>query len=363
VAEIAVDVQRVRGGGIGGDAGALAHAAVAALATAAGMAVAYMAGPDLARDVGPAASLAALPVGLAAAGALLGYPGDTAADRAERRMRVLTGALLCGLTHLMLARIDSDHPLAVVWIPVVVVAVCAALVPSASTGRRSRRSRPAGTFALRPTLPAPPLPPLCRLVKRTTDVVGATLLLLLCAPVLAVAAAAIALESPGGCLFRQTRLGRNARPFTLYKLRTMHVANDDGDHLAYVVSLVGGGAERRGDVYKLADDPRRTRLGAVLRRLSIDELPQLFNVLRGDMSLVGPRPTAVTEALLWDLPTWQRLAVKPGLTGLWQVSGRSRLGFDEMIALDIEYGRRWTPLLDLRILLRTPRAVLAGDTA
>jgi lipopolysaccharide/colanic/teichoic acid biosynthesis glycosyltransferase len=205
------------------------------------------------------------------------------------------------------------------------------------------------------------LPPACAAFKRSIDVVGSTAGLVLAAPVIAVAAAAISVESRGGWLYRQMRVGQRGRPIRIYKLRTMIAGNDDDRHRAYVASLIRGEASPRDGVFKLVDDPRRTRVGRVLRRYSIDELPQLWNVLRGDMSLVGPRAPLAHEVELYDERAHLRLTPKPGLTGLWQVSGRSRLSFDEMVDLDVRYAREWTPLLDLRILLRTPAAVFSGD--
>jgi lipopolysaccharide/colanic/teichoic acid biosynthesis glycosyltransferase len=204
-----------------------------------------------------------------------------------------------------------------------------------------------------------PLPPLCALFKRTLDLVVAGTTLVVMLPVLVSAAVAIVVESPGGWLFSQTRLGADGRPFRMFKLRTMSRGNDDSEHRAYVAAFIrGDGAVSRPGLYKLTVDPRRTRVGAVLRHFSIDELPQLWNVIRGDMSVVGPRPPLPSEAELYDHRAWRRMAAKPGLTGLWQVSGRSRLSFAEMIELDVRYWVNWTPLSDLKILALTPKVVL-----
>ena len=203
-----------------------------------------------------------------------------------------------------------------------------------------------------------PLPPLCRAFKRTTDVVVAGTTLLLALPLVTVAAVAIVVESPGGWLFTQTRLGADGRPFRMYKLRTMRGDNDDSAHRAYVAAYIRGEGQAVAGVYKLTADPRRTRVGTLLRRFSIDELPQLWNVIRGDMSVVGPRPPLPGEAELYDAMAWRRMAAKPGLTGLWQVSGRSGLTFAEMVELDVRYWVGWSPLLDLKILARTPKVVL-----
>ncbi len=208
------------------------------------------------------------------------------------------------------------------------------------------------------------LPPLCRSYKRVVDVVIAAVALLVALPVLSVAAIAIVAESRGGALFTQTRVGTGGRLFRLFKLRTMRAGSDDSEHRDYVAALIDGVGEPQDGLYKIVDDDRRTWVGRFLRSFSIDELPQLWNVLRGDMSIIGPRPPLPEEAALYDRSTWARMAVKPGLTGLWQVSGRSRLSFEEMVELDVRYWREWSPLLDLRILAQTPKAVLWNrDTA
>ena len=200
-------------------------------------------------------------------------------------------------------------------------------------------------------------------VKRALDVVGATVGLLLSIPIIGLAMLAIALDSRGAVLFHQTRVGRDGRWFRVHKLRTMRVGNDDAEHAAYVAALIAGDAARDGALFKLRDDARCTRVGRFLRRTSIDELPQLWNVLRGDMSLVGPRPSTPAESDLMDARARQRQDVKPGMTGLWQVSGRSRLEYDEMIDLDLRYAQEWSPLGDVRILARTPVAVFRRETA
>jgi lipopolysaccharide/colanic/teichoic acid biosynthesis glycosyltransferase len=199
--------------------------------------------------------------------------------------------------------------------------------------------------------------------KRVLDVVGAAIGLLLSIPIIGLAAIAIAIESRGAVLYHQTRVGRDGRQFRVHKLRTMRVGNDDAEHAAYVAALINGEADRNGTLFKLRDDARCTRVGRWLRRTSIDELPQLWNVLRGDMSLVGPRPSTPEESSLMDVRARRRQEVKPGMTGLWQVSGRSRLGYDEMIDLDLQYAREWSPLTDVGILARTPFAVFRRETA
>jgi lipopolysaccharide/colanic/teichoic acid biosynthesis glycosyltransferase len=200
-------------------------------------------------------------------------------------------------------------------------------------------------------------------VKRLLDVVMALLLLAALLPVLGVVAMLVGLSSSGPILFKQRRLGRGGQEFWFYKFRTMVDGNDPADHRAYTHALIRGQAQPVRGAFKLADDPRVTPLGAFLRRYSIDEFPQLINVLLGHMSIVGPRPPLPYEAELYGPLEWQRLAVTPGLTGLWQVSGRSRLTFEEMIELDLEYIDRWSLWLDVLIIIRTPLAMLAGDGA
>ena len=213
---------------------------------------------------------------------------------------------------------------------------------------------------------------LLSVTKRVMDVIGSALILVICTPVLLIVALAIKLSSKGPVLFRQPRVGQHGNPFTFLKFRSMHVDNDSSIHREYVTQLIAGQAQRNpangnGDgagVYKLTNDPRITRVGALLRRSSLDELPQLLNVLRGEMSLVGPRPAIPYELAAYQ--TWHRrrvLEVKPGITGLWQVKGRSRVKFDEMVRLDLRYAETWSPWLDIQILLRTPRAVFEGQGA
>ena len=206
---------------------------------------------------------------------------------------------------------------------------------------------------------ANPLPRAGRVVKRALDIVLALVGLLAVLPVLLVAMAAVRLDSPGPALFRQVRMGANGRRFRLYKLRTMRHGNDDRAHRAFVARLIAGDGERCDGLYKLVHDPRITRVGRVLRNLSIDEIPQLWNVLVGDMSLVGPRPPLPHETELYPANAWERLRVKPGITGLWQVSGRGELSFDEMVSLDVRYWQAWSLRSDLRILLKTPGTVLS----
>ena len=199
----------------------------------------------------------------------------------------------------------------------------------------------------------------CRLL----DVIVALLALVLLSPLLLVIAIAIRLDSAGPALFRQERRGWHTRRFVVNKFRTMHVDSANAEHVAYVQRLIAGDAERKDALFKLVADERVTRVGRVLRRSSLDELPQLINVVLGEMSLVGPRPCLDYELERYPAHALGRFAVKPGITGLWQVSGRSQLGFDEMIALDLEYAERQSFWLDVRILLRTLPVVLLGKGA
>jgi lipopolysaccharide/colanic/teichoic acid biosynthesis glycosyltransferase len=206
-------------------------------------------------------------------------------------------------------------------------------------------------------------------VKRSIDVAICSVLLMLLAPVMLAVALAVRLSSKGPILFRQQRVGQFGQNFTFLKFRSMYVNNDHSVHKEFVTKLIAeegkSNEPREGkNVYKLTNDKRITKVGGFLRRSSLDELPQLLNVLRGDMSLVGPRPPIPYELAAYQ--TWHRrrvLEVKPGITGLWQVTGRSRVKFDEMVRLDLRYATSWTPWLDLKILLMTPMAVIRGSGA
>lgn len=207
-------------------------------------------------------------------------------------------------------------------------------------------------------------------MKRVIDIVGSAALAIVCAPLCLIIALAIKVSSKGPVLFRQQRVGQYGKNFTFLKFRSMYVNNDHGVHKEYVTKLISrredsaapnGNGKR---VYKLTNDKRVTRIGMFLRKTSLDELPQFLNVLKGDMSLVGPRPPIPYELAAYQ--TWHRrrlLEVKPGITGLWQVTGRSSVDFDEMVRLDLRYAMSWTPWLDVKILLRTPRAVIRGSGA
>jgi lipopolysaccharide/colanic/teichoic acid biosynthesis glycosyltransferase len=208
------------------------------------------------------------------------------------------------------------------------------------------------------------------LIKRMMDVAGGAALLLVLSPLLAAIAAMIKLTSKGPVIFEQERLGRFGARFKCLKFRTMYTNNDPKIHQEYIQQFISGNEESGNTngspqpVYKIVNDPRVTTVGRFLRKTSLDELPQFWNVLRGEMSLVGPRPPVQYEFEIYDI--WHRrriLDVKPGVTGLWQVSGRSRTRFDDMVRLDLRYCRTWSLWLDLKILISTPRAVLGGDGA
>ncbi|HEX8837409.1 MAG TPA: sugar transferase [Candidatus Acidoferrum sp.] len=209
-----------------------------------------------------------------------------------------------------------------------------------------------------------------QVVKRAIDVLGSAFLLLILSPLLAIIAIAIKLSSRGPVIFRQERLGQFGSKFRCLKFRTMYVNNDPKIHQEYVQRFINGQADTshkesgKPAVYKIKNDSRVTTMGRLLRKTSLDELPQFWNVLMGEMSLVGPRPSLPYEFEIYDI--WHRrrvLEVKPGVTGLWQVSGRSRTCFDDMVRLDLRYSQSWSIWLDVKILLQTPGAVLSGDGA
>ena len=206
--------------------------------------------------------------------------------------------------------------------------------------------------------------------KRLLDISGSMAALILASPLFLAIGAAIKLTSKGPVLFRQQRVGQYGRKFSFLKFRSMYVNNNHEIHREYVKNLIAGTIDsvesygQQKTVFKITNDPRVTSVGRFLRKTSLDEIPQFLNVLLGDMSLVGPRPPIPYEVDAYDI--WHRrrlLGVKPGITGLWQVNGRSRTTFDEMVRLDLQYALSWSVWLDLKILLRTPRAVVAGDGA
>jgi len=202
-------------------------------------------------------------------------------------------------------------------------------------------------------------------VARAIDLIGAMLALLITLPVMVLAAIAVRVTSKGPVLFRQERVGRSGDRFSMLKFRTMRSGADAAAHRRYVASLIRGQALEQGDagLYKLVDDERVTSVGRALRKLSIDELPQLLNVVMGDMRLVGPRPALPFEVDLYEDWQLRRLSVKPGMTGLWQVSGRSRLTYEDMVRLDLSYIDSWSPLKDIRILLRTVPAIMRREAS
>jgi lipopolysaccharide/colanic/teichoic acid biosynthesis glycosyltransferase len=204
-------------------------------------------------------------------------------------------------------------------------------------------------------------------VKRSLDAAGSLALLLALGPLLLLIAALVKLNSPGPIFFRQARIGRRGKPFTMLKFRTMQANADSALHQQYVTQFIKAGGQppaTGGAVFKITNDPRVTKLGHILRKTSLDELPQLWNVLKGEMSLVGPRP-----ALAYELEQYQHwhmrrvFEAKPGITGLWQVSGRSRTTFDGMVRLDLRYARTHSLWTDIKILLATPAAVISGRGA
>jgi len=203
--------------------------------------------------------------------------------------------------------------------------------------------------------------------KRGLDITGSLALLALLSPVFLIVAALVKLTSSGPVIFRQARVGRSARLFTMLKFRTMRIDADDAIHQQYVTQFITASHQhsRSSDaVYKIVNDPRLTPIGRFLRKTSLDELPQFWNVLTGDMSLVGPRPPVPYEVNHYK--PWHRrrvLEVKPGVTGLWQVTGRSRTTFEDMVRLDLRYARTCSLWNDIKILLATPRAVVTGKGA
>jgi len=209
-----------------------------------------------------------------------------------------------------------------------------------------------------------------RVVKRVIDIAGSAFLLLITSPLVAAIALAIKLTSKGAVIFQQERFGQFGARFKCLKFRTMYSNNDPKIHQEYVQRFIAGqSGSEKGEpgepvIYKITNDTRVTPVGRFLRKMSLDELPQFWNVLRGEMSLVGPRPPTPYEFEVYDI--WHRrrvLELKPGVTGLWQVSGRSRTCFDDMVRLDLRYSQSWSLWLDLRILVATPRAVISGEGA
>jgi exopolysaccharide biosynthesis polyprenyl glycosylphosphotransferase len=205
--------------------------------------------------------------------------------------------------------------------------------------------------------------------KRGLDICGSTALLTILSPLFLLIAFLVKLKSPGQIFFRQSRVGERGELFTMLKFRTMHVDADNAIHKQFVSQLIKGAAPNGGDPtkdtpFKIVNDPRVTPVGRFLRKTSFDELPQLWNVLRGDMSLVGPRPPLMYEVEQYRPWHYRRvLEAKPGITGLWQVSGRSRTTFDDMVRLDLRYAKDCSAWTDIKILLATPKAVISGKGA
>jgi exopolysaccharide biosynthesis polyprenyl glycosylphosphotransferase len=206
---------------------------------------------------------------------------------------------------------------------------------------------------------------LSRLAKRTLDVVVSLIAIILFSPLFILISVAVKSTSKGPILFRQDRVGQYGRRFSFLKFRSMKCGSNPHIHQEYVKQFISGTiAKEQGVTYKITQDPRLTRIGGFLRKSSLDELPQLMNVLKGEMSLVGPRPAIPYEIGLYQM--WHRtrfLEVKPGITGLWQVTGRSKTTFDDMVRLDLRYVKQWSFWLDIKILLRTPQAVFSGEGA
>ena len=192
-------------------------------------------------------------------------------------------------------------------------------------------------------------------IKRFLDIVCSGLAIVVLSPIMIITAIAIMIESPGNPIFAQDRVGRNGKIFKMYKFRSMvHNAEELLKHLQEK-------NEQTGPAFKMTDDPRITKVGKFIRKTSLDELPQLFNVLKGDMSLVGPRPPIPREVEQYNSYQKQRLLVKPGLTCIWQVSGRNNIGFDEWVEMDLEYIKNRNLLLDIKLILKTVK-VLFGDS-
>jgi len=200
-------------------------------------------------------------------------------------------------------------------------------------------------------------------LKKLMDITGSLLAILIFSPVFLIIAAAVKLTSEGPVFFKQERMGLNGKIFTFLKFRSMYTNSDPNRHKDYIKKYIGEGKDngKTPGVYKLSNDPRITPLGNFIRKTSLDEIPQFINVLKGDMSLVGPRPPIPYECELYDI--WHRrrlLSVKPGITGLWQVTGRSSTTFDEMVRLDLKYVNEWSLWLDIKLLLKTPWVILTG---
>ncbi len=200
------------------------------------------------------------------------------------------------------------------------------------------------------------------IAKRAFDIIFSYTVLVFGFPLFLILGLIVKLSSKGPVLFKQVRIGEKKKPFVFYKFRTMYMNNNHDLHKEYVKELITSN-KKAGNAYKIEKDPRVTPIGRFLRRTSLDELPQFFNVLKGDMSVIGPRPPIPYELRYYKDWHFQRLETKPGITGLWQVSGRTLLPFDEMVRLDIEYNKKRSFALDLYILIKTIPAIIAGKGA
>lgn len=202
-------------------------------------------------------------------------------------------------------------------------------------------------------------------LKRILDIAGSVFILLLFIPFFLIIPVLIKLASKGPVLFKQKRIGKFGKEFAFLKFRTMYVNNDPTIHQQYVRQLIAQGGKKSGaGVFKITNDPRVTPIGRFLRKTSLDELPQFLNVLKGDMSIVGPRPPIPYEFAAYRF--WHRrrvVEVRPGITGLWQVTGRSKTSFDDMVRLDLQYIKKQSFWLDLKIIFRTPGVLISGDGA
>ncbi len=313
-----------------------------------------------ARSGHPYAVVAAVPVGTAPLECGVRVPGRLAQAPAGDDASTVLGAAFAHDADLALVvpgpQLSEERLCRLFWglhdggLPLSVLSELSGIAPG--------RIRPSAAAGLTLLHIAPPLrhgPQM--LLKSVLDRIGAALGLLVLAPVLLLIGAAVRLGSEGPALHRQVRQGRHNRPFTLWKFRTMVVDAERHKH-----RLLGAN-EHDGPMFKMRRDPRVTRVGRLLRRTSLDELPQLVNVLRGDMSLVGPRPPLPDEVSRYDERELRRLAVRPGLTGLWQVSGRSDLSWQETVSLDLWYVDNWSVATDLGLMARTLRAVADGRGA
>ncbi|MFE9724294.1 sugar transferase [Streptomyces sp. NPDC005794] len=312
------------------------------------------------REDHPYTAVAVVPVGPAAPDCGTPTPGRLAPEPADDDVSTVLGGAFAHDADLVLVapgpQLDDDRLRRLAWgLHDGGLALC---VLSDLTGVAANRVRPASAAGLTLLHVAPPLRQGPQAVLKTVvDRTGAALGLLVLAPLLVGVALTVRLSSPGPVFHRQTRHGLHNRPFTMWKFRTM-VADAESHR-----ERLSAANESEGPMFKMRRDPRVTRIGHTLRRTSVDELPQLLNVLRGDMSLVGPRPPLPEEVSRYDERELRRLAVRPGLTGLWQVSGRSDLSWQETVSLDLWYVDNWSVTTDMGLLARTVRAVTDGRGA